>query len=44
MNSCGNNDYIEFCGAGNSDSLGAVVDNIKLSNWEECASVKYNKY
>lgn len=38
LQSCPQDTYIEFCGAGKSDSLGAVIDNVQLFEYDECAS------
>ena len=42
--SCPVESELEFCGKGPSDSLGALVDNIKLANWDKCATQKIVNY
>lgn len=44
LNTCPAQSEIAFCGTGNSDSLGAVVDNIKVVSWDKCASYNIVKY
>jgi hypothetical protein len=42
--SCPVESELEFCGRGPSEGFGALVDNIKLANWDRCATQKIVKY
>lgn len=44
LDSCPVESEIEFCGKGTSESYGALIDNIKMANWDECLTQKVVKY
>jgi hypothetical protein len=44
LSSCSGDSTIEFCGTGNSDTYGALIDNIQLSKYDECATFSIVKY
>lgn len=35
---------VKFCGTGNNDSVGTLIDNVKLHLHDECTNFRFNKY